>query len=70
MTKVESYLAKQSLAGRLNYQLWRFVISGALRVYTRTHITGREHLPPSGPFVLAPVHRSYIDTPIASCVTR
>ena len=33
-------------------------------------IEGREHLPRHGAFVLAPVHRSYIDTPIASCLTR
>jgi 1-acyl-sn-glycerol-3-phosphate acyltransferase len=33
-------------------------------------INGREHVPRTGPFVLAPVHRSYPDTPIAGCVTR
>ena len=33
-------------------------------------ITGREHLPRHGGYVLAPVHRSYIDTPISSCLTR
>jgi 1-acyl-sn-glycerol-3-phosphate acyltransferase len=32
-------------------------------------IEGREHVPANGAFVLAPVHRSYIDTPIAACVT-
>ena len=32
-------------------------------------INGREHIPKTGPFVLAPVHRSYVDTPIAGCVT-
>ena len=33
---------------------------------TRMSIEGREHVPRTGAFVLAPVHRSYIDTPIAS----
>jgi 1-acyl-sn-glycerol-3-phosphate acyltransferase len=70
VTKVDSYLVKQSLLGRAHYQFWRFVIAGGLRVYTRTRITGRENVPRHGPFVLAPVHRSYIDTPIAACVTR
>ena len=39
------------------------------RVYTRMTINGREHIPKEGAFVLAPVHRSYDDTPIAGCVT-
>lgn len=33
------------------------------------HIDGREHLPPTGAYVVAPVHRSYVDTPIVACVT-
>lgn len=33
-------------------------------------VTGRENIPSTGPFVLAPVHRSFIDTPIASGCTR
>jgi 1-acyl-sn-glycerol-3-phosphate acyltransferase len=33
-------------------------------------IEGREHLPATGAYVLAPVHRSYMDTPISSCLTR
>lgn len=32
-------------------------------------IVGRENIPVTGAFVLAPVHRSYVDTPIAGCVT-
>ena len=39
-----------------------------LRAYTRLTINGREHLPKEGPFVLAPVHRSYLDTPFAGTV--
>jgi 1-acyl-sn-glycerol-3-phosphate acyltransferase len=33
-------------------------------------VEGLEHVPPAGPFVLAPVHRSNMDTPIVSVVTR
>ena len=33
-------------------------------------IEGRQHIPKSGAFVLAPIHRSNMDTPIASCLTR
>lgn len=31
---------------------------------------GRENIPNSGAFILAPVHRSNVDTPIASLVTK
>jgi 1-acyl-sn-glycerol-3-phosphate acyltransferase len=33
-------------------------------------VEGRENVPATGPFLLAPVHRSIIDTPISSGVTR
>jgi 1-acyl-sn-glycerol-3-phosphate acyltransferase len=33
-------------------------------------MSGQENIPATGPFVLAPVHRSFIDTPIASACTR
>jgi 1-acyl-sn-glycerol-3-phosphate acyltransferase len=33
-------------------------------------VSGQENIPKSGPFILAPIHRSYIDTPIASGCTR
>ena len=33
-------------------------------------IEGRDHIPKTGAFVLAPIHRSNFDTPIASCLTR
>lgn len=52
---------------RLLYGFWRQVVSNSLRLYTRGTVEGKEHLP-DGAFVLAPVHRSYIDTPISSWV--
>jgi len=70
MSKVDAYLAKQSLLSKFNYQFWKFVISGATRVVTRMRVEGRENVPKTGGFVLAPVHRSYMDTPITAAVTR
>ena len=70
MTRVDSFVVGHSVASRVFYRFGRFIVSGGTRVYTRMSITGREHLPKTGPYVLAPVHRSYIDTPIAGCVTR
>ena len=37
---------------------------------TRVTIEGQENLPTTGAYILAPVHRSYVDTPITACVTR
>ncbi|HEX2796590.1 MAG TPA: AMP-binding protein [Immundisolibacter sp.] len=34
-----------------------------MRVLFRLRVTGREHLPASGPFLLAPNHGSYLDAP-------
>jgi 1-acyl-sn-glycerol-3-phosphate acyltransferase len=51
------------------YRFARFLVAVITRSYTRMAIVGREHIPATGPFVLAPVHRSYVDTPIAGCLT-
>lgn len=61
--------AAQSRASRLAYRVCRFIVTWFIRLFTRMRIEGREHVPASGAFVLAPVHRSYVDTPIAACVT-
>ena len=55
---------------RAAYYVVRAVVSTCTQLWTRMRIEGREHLPATGGYVLAPVHRSYIDTPISSCLTR
>ena len=52
---------------RLLYGFMRQVIANSLRIYTRGTVEGRENLP-DGAFVMTPVHRSYIDTPISTWV--
>ena len=69
MSQVESYLAGNGLASRAAYRVTRTIVVVVTRLFTRMRIEGREHVPSTGPFVLAPVHRSYVDTPIAACVT-
>ncbi|MGH9055547.1 MAG: lysophospholipid acyltransferase family protein [Acidimicrobiales bacterium] len=59
--------------GRVALAWWWFargVVELVSRALWRIEIRGREHLPASGAFVIAPVHRSNIDTLIASCLTR
>jgi 1-acyl-sn-glycerol-3-phosphate acyltransferase len=66
--KPETFLAGNGLASRIAYRLGWLVVIPIFRLYTRLTINGREHLPKEGPFVLAPVHRTYLDTPFAGCV--
>ncbi|MEX2625985.1 MAG: lysophospholipid acyltransferase family protein [Ilumatobacteraceae bacterium] len=70
MSTVESFLAGNGIVSRIAYRVCRAIVTTVVRLYTRMRIDGREHVPATGAFVLAPVHRSYIDTPIAACVTR
>jgi 1-acyl-sn-glycerol-3-phosphate acyltransferase len=68
MSRPETFLAGNSLSSRVFYRLGWLLLIPLVRVYTRLTINGREYLPKEGPFVLAPVHRSYLDTPFAGCV--
>jgi 1-acyl-sn-glycerol-3-phosphate acyltransferase len=53
--------------------LYRFVhtiVTGLCRILFRVRVVGIEHVPPSGAYILAPTHRSNLDTPFASFVTK
>lgn len=63
------FLTGNGRASLIAYRVIGFVVTTFIRLYTRMRIEGREHIPATGAFVLAPVHRSYVDTPIAACVT-
>ena len=51
------------------YRCCRAAVVGVARTYWRLSIDGRDHLPPTGAYVVAPVHRSNIDTPLVGCIT-
>lgn len=70
MTKVDTTLAGNSLASRLFYRFARFLVVMFCRVMFRLSWEGREHVPTSGAYVLAPIHRSNVDTMVAAVVTR
>lgn len=70
MAGVDSFLAGSSRASRLFYAFMRAIIVGVCVAYTRTTVIGRENVPSGGAYVLAPIHRSNIDTPLAAAVTR
>jgi len=52
------------------YAFARWVVEVVCRLLWRVRIEGLEHVPATGAFVLAPVHRSNIDTLVAGCVVR
>jgi len=68
--RVETRFVDNTLAGRLLYSVVWVIVCGFTMLYTRMSIHGREHVPRSGPYIIAPVHRSYVDTPIAACITQ
>jgi 1-acyl-sn-glycerol-3-phosphate acyltransferase len=70
VSAVNSFLVGQSRTSRFVYLAIRGFLKLFFVTYNRMRIEGAEHLPATGPFVLAPVHRSYVDSPIAACVTR
>ena len=52
------------------YRIVRDSIVLFSRVYWRLRVVGKEKVPQAGPYVLAPVHRSFIDFGIASAATK
>ena len=52
------------------YAAVRAVLVAFAKVFWRLRIDGLEHVPTEGAFVLAPVHRSNVDTPLVAGVTR
>ncbi len=52
------------------YRVARALVVGFFRIWSRLTVEGREHVPASGAYVVAPVHRSNVDTPITGAVTK
>ncbi|MGH9120595.1 MAG: lysophospholipid acyltransferase family protein, partial [Acidimicrobiales bacterium] len=40
------------------------------RLWWRIRLVGKENIPKSGPFVMAPVHRSYVDSFVAAALVH
>ena len=70
MTQVQTFLVGQGILSRIFYWLIRSLIKAFCRTYFRLGVFGRENIPQSGAFILAPIHRSNVDTPIVSVVTK
>jgi len=70
MADVDTFLAGGSWPSRAFYQLARSAVVGFSRLWMRTRVDGADLVPTEGAFILAPVHRSNMDTPVSACVTR
>lgn len=53
----------------LLYRVIRAILVAFCKTFWRLKIDGATNIPAKGPFVLAPVHRSNVDTPLVACVT-
>jgi 1-acyl-sn-glycerol-3-phosphate acyltransferase len=65
MTKLDR--SRLSLAW---YAFARGAVECFCRAYFRVEIRGAQHIPAAGAYVIAPVHRSNVDTLLAGCLTR
>lgn len=70
MTQTQVKFVENSFGSRVAYTILRGLAVWLTRTITRLHIDGKENLPKAGAYVVAPVHRSYVDTPIVACITR
>ena len=52
------------------YKLARAVVITFCKIWFRVSYEGTEKLPKTGPYVIAPIHRSNIDTFVVGCITR
>lgn len=55
---------KLTLPQKLMYHSVRLALEVLIRVYFRMEVHGRENIPKRGPFIISPIHRSYLDTPL------
>ena len=70
MAEVDTFMAGSSHASKIFYSCIRAIVVGVCVGYTRTTVIGKHNIPSEGAFLLAPIHRSNIDTPLAAAVTR
>lgn len=53
-----------TLVQRSMHHVVRILLEIVIRLYFRLEVHGRENIPKKGPFIISPIHRSYLDTPL------
>lgn len=69
MAEIDTFMAGSSRFSHIFYRLFRGLVVGVCVSYTRARVIGKHNIPKTGAFLLAPIHRSNIDTPLAAAVT-
>lgn len=59
-----------TLPQRAFYRFLWLLVQLVARGYFRARIVGSENIPSEGAFIVAPVHRSNLDTPLLAAITR
>ncbi len=60
-----------SRAGSVTYRSLRVTVGGFFKVWNRLSVEGSQHVPATGPFILAlGAHRSILDTPLAAMTSK
>ncbi|NBT25346.1 MAG: 1-acyl-sn-glycerol-3-phosphate acyltransferase, partial [Actinobacteria bacterium] len=67
---MKSKLARAGIGARFFYFLIRSLVVGFSYSWLRLKVVGRENLPQTGSYILAPTHRSAMDIPIAAAASR
>jgi 1-acyl-sn-glycerol-3-phosphate acyltransferase len=71
MTNEEAHrLAREKGVSRWLYAPVRGTVSPLFRLYFRMHVSGAEHIPASGPAIVAPNHKSFWDSFFIGVCTR
>ena len=60
--------SRQPFLGRIAYRTLWIPIWCMVKLVFRLRVEGKERFP-DGPFILSPIHRSFIDTPVAGMIT-
>jgi len=68
MTRISTTLTGKSLPDKIAYHIVRTILLVFCRLWCRMQVKGRENFPTDEPFIMAPTHRSIIDTPVSSGV--
>ena len=70
MTQIDTKLAGRGAGAHAVYFVVRNLLWLFSKGWCRLSVEGAENIPSTGAFILAPTHRSIIDTPVASAATR
>ena len=62
LTNEEAHALSRKRGTSWVYETARFVLTPIAAVWYRFKVTGREYVPPEGPVIIAPNHKSFYDS--------